>query len=169
MARFTRLLEEAVEQVRALARGLRPVENTPDGLVASLRRLIRDLRVVQRKDVRFVCRRPVLVRDILVATHLFRIAQEAVNNAVKHAGCKRIRITLADTPERLLLAVKDDGVGLRRARSSGIGLHVMHYRAHAIRGSLVIQSAPGRGTEVVCSVAHDSVSSNRTDVIKQRK
>jgi signal transduction histidine kinase len=146
------LLDEGIEQTRSLARGLRPVENTPDGLMASLRQLTRDTRAAKRKEARFVCRRPVLVDDNLVATHLFRIAQEAVQNAVRHASCRRIAITLSQTHDRLLLAVRDDGAGLRYARGRGVGLHVMQYRANAIRASLVFGSTPGRGTKVVCSV-----------------
>ncbi|MBI4626137.1 MAG: histidine kinase, partial [Verrucomicrobia bacterium] len=98
--------------------------------------------------------RPVLVADHPVATHLFRIAQEAVNNAVKHARPRRIRLVLRTAGGRVVLGIKDDGIGLRaphRARK-GIGLHIMHHRAHAIEGTLAVMRLPRRGTEVVCSV-----------------
>jgi PAS domain S-box-containing protein len=167
-ARFAELLDEGVEQARSIARGLRPVENTPEGLMAGLRDLTRSLRKTCPQKVGFICRAPVLVADNLVATHLFRIAQEAVNNALRHAECQRVQITLSGTRDRVLLAVKDDGVGVRRRRG-GIGMHVMQYRANAVRGSLVVHSAPGRGTEVVCSVSRTATSEGKKDNVEIMK
>jgi two-component system CheB/CheR fusion protein len=169
VGRLGRLLDEGIEQTRNLARSLRPVENAPEGLMVGLRQLARDIRAEQKKEVRFICRQPVLVQDNLVATHLFRIAQEAVQNAIRHAGCRRIVIKLAQTPDRLLLAVKDDGVGLRPRCGNGIGLHVMQYRANAVRASLVVESAPGHGTEMVCSMPRPSTSAVSRKVRSTRR
>ncbi len=161
MKRIVRLLEAGIGQVRAMARGLCPVEAGPEALMSGLRRLARDLRGLHRRDVRFVCRHPVLVGDPLVAGHLFRIAQEAVSNAMKHAQCRRVTVSLTATAEGIRLAVNDDGTGVHR-RGSGMGLHVMRYRAELIRGSLVVQSSPGHGTDVLCTVAHHPTRPDRS-------
>jgi len=151
---LNKLLDEALELTRGLAHGLQPVKPVPEGLMLALRELAARVRTLYGMDCRFECRRPVFMANVSVATHLYRIAQEAVNNAVKHACPSRIRISLTRGPQRIVLGVRDNGMGLRRVRlgRKGMGLHIMQYRADVIDGSLVIQKAPKRGTEVVCSV-----------------
>lgn len=151
--RFVGLLDAGIEQARGMARGLRPVDDVPEGLMFGLKILAADLNATGKARVHFHCPSPVTVADNLVAAHLYRIAQEAASNALKHAECRNISISLTATAERVLLAVRDDGVGLRHRRRSGIGLHIMQYRANAIRGALSVQNLPERGTVVVCSVA----------------
>jgi signal transduction histidine kinase len=84
---------------------------------------------------------------------LYRIAQEAVNNALKHSGAKNIVIHVGQANEGIVLSVKDDGKGIDLSvpRTSGMGLHIMDYRARLIRGVLDIRSN-GNGTEVSCRV-----------------
>jgi signal transduction histidine kinase len=96
----------------------------------------------------------VLVKDASTANHLFRIAQEAIANAVRHARAKHIEIHLSASKDQLLLGVADDGVGIRQARRprKGIGLRIMNYRAELISGTLVVQKRAEGGTEVVCTV-----------------
>ena len=84
--------------------------------------------------------------------HLYRIAQEAVNNALKHARATRILLHLEQKDGRLLLEVKDDGVGLPAARSGGVGLGLMHHRASVIGAKLEITSGPKGGVTVVCQL-----------------
>jgi PAS domain S-box-containing protein len=152
LTRFVKLLEEGIEQARSMARGLRPVENVPEGLMNGLRQFAREVSGIQKRKVLFKCPRPVVISDHLTASHLFRIAQEAVNNALKHAACHKVVITLATTPERVILVIADDGVGIRRARAAGMGLRVMQYRANAVRGTLAVESAPDKGTKIICSL-----------------
>jgi signal transduction histidine kinase len=91
-----------------------------------------------------------------VATHVFRIAQEAVTNAVTHAQAQQISLALTkDAADRLQLAVRDDGVGLsriRRSRSRGLGLRIMRYRAGVIGAELCVEPAEARGTIVTCTL-----------------
>jgi len=103
---------------------------------------------------RLTCRQPVLIEDNITATHLYRIAQEAVTNAIKHGKPNRIEIGLARTPGRIILAVKDNGSGLpaKPRKKPGMGLRIMRYRAGVMGGSLAIQKTTGRGTTVVCSL-----------------
>jgi signal transduction histidine kinase len=84
---------------------------------------------------------------------LYRIAQEAVNNAVKHSGAQHIQIRLSSSETGLELLVHDDGKGIKESpgRAGGMGLHIMDYRARSIGGSLEIVGASG-GTTVSCRV-----------------
>jgi signal transduction histidine kinase len=96
----------------------------------------------------------VVVRDHVVATELFHIAQEAVNNAARHARASHLEMALVQTPDALSLTVRDDGVGLPAERSSngGMGLRIMRYRAELIGGTLDIRSPQGGGTTIICTV-----------------
>jgi PAS domain S-box-containing protein len=153
LQRILKLLNEAVSQTRSLARGLHPVEPESNGLMASLEALARRTKSLFQVNCRFRCRRPVLIHDNAVATHLFRIAQEAVTNAIKHGNAGQIEIKLTETAERITLCVNDNGAGLpARRKESGMGLRIMRYRAGMIGGSLSIQKEDGGGTAVVCSV-----------------
>ena len=100
----------------------------------------------------FICNRPVLLGDVVVATHLFFIAQEAVNNAIKHGRARHITIGMSVLDDKGCLAVQDDGVGLGRVPEShpGMGLHIMQYRANMIGGTLAVTSGRAGGTVVDC-------------------
>ena len=154
MVRILEVINEARAQARNLERGLLPLETKPNGLMTALRSLAARTKKIFPVRCRFHCRRPVLIPDITVATHLYRIAQEAVTNAVKHAAPAGICIRLAGTPGQVVLSVDDDGAGLpvRRRKSAGMGLRNMHYRAALMGGLLVIQNAAKGGTAVICTV-----------------
>jgi PAS domain S-box-containing protein len=154
LSRIMEVLNEAIWQTRNLSRGLHPVEPEPNGLMAALEALAVRTKKLFHVPCHFKCRRPVLVHDNAVATHLFRIAQEAVTNAIKHASPGRIVISLTETPGRVCLAVNDDGSGLpaRRRKPAGMGLRIMRYRAGMIGGSVAVQNELGGGTTVVCTV-----------------
>ena len=100
------------------------------------------------------CPDPVVLDEPVVANHLFRIVQEAVNNAVKHSGGTWITIALRKQDGAVELRIDDDGSGFDRSRDQGggLGLHIMHYRAHAVSASLRIEYREGGGTSVVCVV-----------------
>ncbi len=152
--RVQEVIQAAIAQARDLARGVQPVAPDPNGLMVALEKLAGQTRTLFGIRCEFKCRQPVPVKDNAVATHLFRIAQEAVTNAVKHGQAKRILIRLTRTPHRLKLAVDDDGAGIatRRRKKPGMGLSIMRYRAGIIGGTLVIQKASGGGTSVGCHV-----------------
>lgn len=88
------------------------------------------------------------------AIHLYRIAQEATHNAVKHAEPKNIEIGLEDTLEELVLSVRDDGVGIKpiKDRRGRLGLHIMHYRCDIIGGKPKIDPLAEGGTLVQCAL-----------------
>jgi PAS domain S-box-containing protein len=150
IARYTR---QAISQTRQLAHGLAPVALDAHGLMAALN----DLAYLTSRtgvDCEFACPRPVSVHDSAAATHLYRIAQEAVNNALKHAGAKRIEIALEDRGSSVELSVQDDGRGLppEPAARPGMGLQVIEYRARLVGGHLDVCSNPGQGVRIVCSL-----------------
>ena len=153
-ARLSQLLEESLQMTRSLSHGLQPVTPVPEGLMAALREFAARIRGTYRIDCRFQCRNPVLVENTLAANHLFRIAQEAVNNALKHARPTRIRVVLAAANGKIVLGIRDNGTGIRlpTGHATGAGLRIMQHRADSIDSSLVVQKRPGCGTEVVCTV-----------------
>ena len=152
--RLLRALNEAIWQTRGLARGLHPVKAEPNGLMVALQELASQTRALFQVGCRFICRKPVLIEDRTTATHLYRIAQEAVTNAIKHGKPGLIQIGLTRTPDRVNLTVRDNGVGIPKIprRQGGMGLRIMRYRAGAIGGSLAIQKEAGGGTTIVCTV-----------------
>ena len=102
----------------------------------------------------FDCPQPVLVEDNLIATQLYLIAQEAVHNAVKHARCKNIRISV-ESDQRLVLRVQDDGIGIPAQPAenhAGLGLRIMHNRAAIIHGNLTVERAKPAGTVLTCAL-----------------
>lgn len=146
-------LRESIASIRFLARGLSPVGVKPEGLVNSLRQLARDS-AVGNVECSFACSRVVPVTDAHVAGQLFRIAQEAVGNALKHSKSPSIQIRLSCARSKLQLQVKDEGRGMppRFRSKSGMGLEVMRHRAQVIGASLVIDSRVGKGVCITCTV-----------------
>lgn len=147
-------LREAIAEARALSHGLAPVAMAEEGLMAALEEMASS--VSRSGKVRCVldCPQPVRVGSVETGTHLFRIAQEAVNNALKHAEAGEIRIGLEQQGRDLVLEVEDDGVGIdeRRPEHEGLGLRVMRYRARLIGAALEIGASPAGGTRVSCRV-----------------
>jgi signal transduction histidine kinase len=114
-------------------------------------------RTAQTLPCTFQCTRPILMPESDVALNLYRIAQEAVSNAVKYSGATRIVITLSRQPRTLRLAIADDGRGIparaggaHSRRFKGMGLHIMRYRARTMGATLRIQNSQPHGTEIVC-------------------
>lgn len=153
-ARLVEALREAQHQVRALSRGLMPVQLDANGLMSALSRLVEETCTLHETDCVFHCRETVQVEDGFTATHLYRIAQEAIHNAVKHSGAERIEIELESAGERLKLEVRDDGSGLPPdlEAGDGMGLEIMRYRARLVGGELEIATLPGGGTVVACTL-----------------
>jgi PAS domain S-box-containing protein len=150
--RILELVNEAINKTRELARGLRPVVADAEGLMAALRQLTADVEDLFRISCRFECVEPVLIRDVSAATHLYHIAQEAVTNAIKHGDARDVLITLSRIDDSVALTIEDDGVGLPAAapNDSGMGLHIMRYRASMIAGALQVERGDHGGTRVNC-------------------
>jgi signal transduction histidine kinase len=146
-------VEDTKRQSRALTTGLMPVEVAADGLLPALADLVEQTRAISSLDCLLQGAHAVRLGDSFVATQLFRIAQEAVHNAVKHAQAKRIVVEL-EAAEQTTLRVRDDGAGMdvEATRSSGRGIQIMRHRASLIGAAFSIVSAPTRGTEVVCTM-----------------
>ena len=149
-----KMLRDTIVQTRYLARGLVPVGSEPDALQIGLAELTERINSLGRSRCVFECREPVAVADPVVAGHLYRIAQEAANNAIKHARAKTVKIRLARTAEALVLEIADDGAGLAKGRSAtrggGLGLGVMHHRASVIGAELTVVSRSGEGVTIRC-------------------
>jgi PAS domain S-box-containing protein len=147
-------LEEATRQVNQLARGLIPVELDAQGLMSSLTELARRVSAVRGVKCTFVSDGAIEVADNFTATHLYRIAQEAVNNAVKHSRGNRIEVRLSELHNLITLKVIDNGAGIEQNRRAGLGmgLRIMAYRADLIGAKVNIGLAKGGGTEVACTV-----------------
>ena len=149
---MTVLLDDLITEARAVARGLFPVQLESDGLGSALEHLAATVSSRSKFECRVECAAPVPLRDNAVATHLYRIAQEAVNNAVKHSRASQILISLGTREGRVELRVTDNGVGIPAslAPSGGMGLHTMEYRARTIGGTLSVERGPNGGTVVSC-------------------
>jgi len=121
-------------------------------LMIALRELAAQTTDLFRVSCRFHCRAPVLLEDSALAGHLYRIAQEAVNNALKHARPRHLNLRLNCSRGNLTLAITDDGVGIGPISPTrqGLGLHIMQYRAGLIRATVNVQRRRGGGTEVIC-------------------
>ncbi|HZJ14816.1 MAG TPA: PAS domain S-box protein [Chthoniobacteraceae bacterium] len=147
---------QVAAEARHLARGMSPVVPEGTGLMAALRQLAATTAATHRIKCPFFCRETVQVEDPVVANQLYRIAQEAIHNAVRHGSAKRIALHFGTDRRGIVLAVKDDGGGLpsEHAEGPGVGLRVMKYRAALIRAGITIRPRPqGRGTEVICRLA----------------
>ena len=148
---IVKFVNQGISQTRALARNLFPVELEDNGLMSALEQLASNVNKLFGISCTFTCDNPVLVHDRIAAINLYRIAQEAANNAAKHSKADRIRIALAAADGKIHLSVTDDGIGFDptgRANHEGMGCHIMRYRADMLGASLLIQKAAGSGTEV---------------------
>lgn len=152
-AEIRALVNEAMTQTRALARGLHPVGLDAESLMSALGELADNTAHLFGIACSFDCAEPVPIHDSDVAVNLYRITQEAVTNAIKHGKAKSIRIELTATDKRSLLRVENDGVAFSRARGKkpGMGLQIMHHRAEMIGGSLDINKGGRGGTVVICA------------------
>ena len=147
-------VRDAIGQTRALARGLSPVTLESEGLPSALEELAANAEKMFGVTCRVSAAQPIGRRAPAVETHLYRIAQEAVSNAIKHGKSGEIQIQLEATREQTVLSVTDNGKGMPdpRPRSNGMGLRIMEYRAGMIGGILTILRNPRGGTIIRCVV-----------------
>ncbi len=149
-------LGTALTQARRLAHDLHAVSPTPEGLVEALENLADRISSDRRIDCEFAGDRSILVRNPAAASHLYRIAQEATHNALKHSQATRIDLELRHASAGLELRVRDNGIGFpAEPATPGLGLRTMEQRARLVGGRLRIQPHPAGGVEVLCSVPRE--------------
>lgn len=147
------LLGDTIDDAHNVARGLCPLEPHPDALAPALRAMTKRMEEVAAVSCEFRAVGDVRVPDPEAAQHLYRIAQEALSNSVRHAKPSRIRVELRNSNGELALHIEDDGAGMPAAvPGEGMGLRTMAYRAQIMRGELTVDAAPSGGTRVVCHV-----------------
>jgi PAS domain S-box-containing protein len=150
---IAKAVREGISQTRLLARGLSPVTLEAEGLMSALTELAINTEKIFRVPSRFLCPIEVKFADHAAATHLFRIAQEAVSNAIKHGKAKNITLELTETGTHLHLRVSDDGIGFpeKFTAGNGMGLRIMQSRIGMVGGALTIERLPTGGSSVVFS------------------
>ena len=150
-ANIAAALARTHDKVRGLSRGLLPLE-IDEGLLGGALRQLASSTAGPRTACTCDCCPPDPVFDSRVSVHLYRIAQEAVANALRHSGARHIHIALDRQRGEAVLIIEDDGGGLstRPAQAEGMGLRTMHYRAGLIGGKLEIGPGPRGGTRVLC-------------------
>jgi len=150
-AQISELADDASNQIRQISRGLMPSEIVHRGLLASLRELAKLTSDSCGIQCEALLDEAVVFADGAVETHLFRIAQEAVNNAVRHSGGSRVEIDVSETNGMPQLEIRDNGCWRNVMENrGGIGMKTMQYRASAINGQLNIGQMESGGTKVTC-------------------
>jgi PAS domain S-box-containing protein len=151
-AKIVQMVNQAIDNTRQLARGLHPVAAEPQGLMSALKKWANEVEDLFHITCIFRCDTPLYIHDGNLATHLYRIAQEAVNNAIRHGKSKTIVLGLSGKNGTGALTIQDDGDGFPAKPSSqpGVGLSIMNYRADMVGGSLKVQANESHGVTVTC-------------------
>lgn len=169
ISKLAMTIRDAAAQARQLSHGLNPVNLEAGGLPAALQTMAEKVSTAHQVSCTFHWGGNAQVHDDMIATHLYRIAQEAIGNAIRHGKAGRIQVRFSATRgERLTLVVKDNGIGLPQSllqkantvpttgittpKPSGIGLQTMRYRANMIGANLWFSPARGNGTIMTCSM-----------------
>jgi PAS domain S-box-containing protein len=156
VAKIEEGLERAIGQIRSFSRGLIPVEVEANGMMVALSDLVSRMDELNQVECRFHYESPIEIQDNEVATHLYRITQESLTNAIKHAKADKITVRLGAKKGLVSLTVEDDGCGFQETSATeGLGLKIMAYRAELIGARLKIVGVPERGTTVQCTISRD--------------
>jgi PAS domain S-box-containing protein len=152
------LVQKAINEIRGVAKGLYPVEVRSGGLHSALGELATNTRRLFSLACTFSSDEPFEVHDAAVATHIYRIAQEAINNAIKHGKARNISIHLKKSPDHAILTVSNDGLafGTEPVGPTGMGMQIMKYRADVIGGVLEVASEKDGLTVVKCTFPNES-------------
>jgi PAS domain S-box-containing protein len=151
-AKIVQMVNQAIENTRQLARGLHPVVAEPLGLMSALKKWASEVEELFHIRCSFQCAKPLPIGDPNLATHLYRIAQEAVHNAIRHGKAKNIVVGLSGRQGTGTLVIKDDGDGFpkKQVGQPGVGLSIMNYRADMVGGSVKVQPNEDGGITVTC-------------------
>lgn len=148
-----KVIQDAIKRTRYISHGLVPFNLSSQGLRQGLEQLAKDVSTLSGIPCELHCKGTGDISDFMIATHLYRIAQEALNNAVKHSGASALSIELETSEGAIVLIVADNGSGLdSAARDGGLGMMNMNYRAQFIGATLAVESQPGRGTRIALSL-----------------
>ncbi|MCF7978413.1 MAG: PAS domain S-box protein [Chromatiaceae bacterium] len=161
-------LERTLSESRALTQGLAPVGVSPEDLADALSTLARQVQHSSGIKCRLHCEGAEAIEDAVVASHVYRIAQEAINNAARHGKPKRIDVRLEVPDRKILLSVRDDGTwsGARKRGSGGLGglgLHIMGYRAGILGGRLSVRPLDTGGTLMRCEIPLPDARKHKSD------
>jgi signal transduction histidine kinase len=151
---IVRLAEEGIQQSRQLARGLLLTAIEPDSLNRELAELAATVQQQTGVRCQFESHRPPLVPDSSTASHIFRIAQEAVRNSIRDAQPTAVDVSLTGDEDALVLSINASGPGLplTARKEAGVGLRIMQHRARLIGADFTLESRPGVGTRICCRV-----------------
>lgn len=154
-ARLAKGIAQTNHHVQALARGMLPVSIEGSHLMRALAELVSQTESASGLACRFECPQRVDVGSSEVATHLYKIVQEAISNAIKHAHCTTISVQLKREDSRAVVEIDDNGTGIhfQNTTNHGAGMRLMAYRSGLIGGELIIAASKEGGTSVKCSVA----------------
>ncbi|HRW79313.1 MAG TPA: ATP-binding protein [Desulfomonilia bacterium] len=146
------LIDQAITMTREFSRGLNPVELQADGLMHALGKLAENVKRLFGVSCTFVCSDPIFIYDNEKATHLYRIVQEALNNAIKHGEADTIAISLNREGPVCSLTVTDNGRGFGKTptHGRGMGISIMRYRASMFEATIDIRARSQGGTDLVC-------------------
>jgi signal transduction histidine kinase len=152
--KLVRYVEQGIDLTRNLARGFFSPELDADGLTVALQGLAENVTERFGIDCVFEGEESRGIHDSAIATQLYRIAQEAVANSIKHAAAQRITIRLAMKPSEISLAISDDGIGFpdRLPRTEGLGLQLMRHGASLVGASFDVRRNGQSGTIVTCKL-----------------
>jgi len=166
--KIAELVNDAATDTRNLSRALHRVDIDSAGFSTALQDLVD--REIWKTPCRLEIKPPLHIDDDAVASHLYRIAREAVINANKHAQAREIVVALARSGKGTVLSVTDNGIGLPSTVSSprGLGFHIMKYRARAIGGRLEIERPKKGGTRVACYLPNKALQSQKRENTRPR-
>jgi signal transduction histidine kinase len=155
------LLEQSIAVSHKLAKGLQPVDLHAGGLMQALQEFAKTASELFKVSCTFKCDAPIPISDIAVAEQLYRIAQEATSNAVKHGRAANIVLCLEADDDGTILRISDDGIGFASptSKGSGLGLRIMAERAKLIHARFNVNSRPGNGTVICCKLPQTSLAS----------
>ena len=160
-------IDQANQQLRGVTEGLLPVADVPEGLMDSLQRLVDQCETAHGLESRFECEVPIQLDDPTIASQLYRIAQEAVTNVVRHAQAQHLTVTLGEEHGLLRLEVSDDGVGFQEIPDGhrGLGLVSMQQRCAQLGGQWSVAPGQDGGTRVTCVIplSRSDTTPNRSD------
>lgn len=163
------LLNDALSHTKQLARGLCPVVLESRDIQTALQQLAGNIEGLFGVSARVECSHSIELQDKAVATHLYRIAQEATTNAIKHGKAQDILLKVTQHNGVISLQIQDDGIGFsrRKSKSKGMGLRVMQYRARIIGGTLEIERGPKGGMVVKCSLEKKAALTRASDLVSR--
>lgn len=160
---ISKRIKQILKQVRSMAKGMLPIRLEMGGIMGVLTEFASQIENIFGITCTFRCEESIVIDGNAVAIHIYHIAQEAVNNAIKHGRAKNISISLTTgNDDNVILQVKDDGVGLPENLdiNKGMGLHTMRHRAEIIGGKFDVRGDSAGGTIVQCSFGNDNININ---------